>query len=235
MRRWDEMVILGCFLQKCLVRMRTGVNSHWVPCCCSHGIHGDIWQLCTSKHERVPTPLGAHLQSAAGWVAAAGDVTDIHTVMFLLHGLVSEFWGSARQVSVLRYDSPEAERWCNSKGDYTFCFSLYTKVCLAWPVALGLAIVPTVRTCTTIKCTCICFSTDGASSSPKETPGQPPALPPKRSRTSSVKSSASPPPMSPPPTSRPQQELYPKLNHLVADGDTNQTRCHWMLLHLWDQ
>ncbi|KDR09115.1 guanine nucleotide-releasing factor 2 isoform X2 [Zootermopsis nevadensis] len=64
-------------------------------------------------------------------------------------------------------------------------------------------------------------SVDLSSSSLKEISGLPPALPPKRSRTSSVKSSASPPPTSPPP--RPQQDLNPKLNHFLIDGDTDQT------------
>jgi hypothetical protein len=42
-------------------------------------------------------------------MATAGDVTNIHTVMFLLYGLISEFWGAARQVSELYYDPPMAK------------------------------------------------------------------------------------------------------------------------------
>lgn len=65
-------------------------------------------------------------------------------------------------------------------------------------------------------------STDVLSSPLKETSVQPPALPPKRSRISNVRSAASPPPLSPSPTSRLQQELHPKLHH-TSDVDTSQT------------
>lgn len=65
-------------------------------------------------------------------------------------------------------------------------------------------------------------SIDVLGSPPKETSGQPPALPPKRCRMSSARSTASPPPPSPPPTSRLQQELHPML-HNSSDVDTSQT------------
>jgi len=70
----------------------------------------------------------------------------------------------------------------------------------------------------------VCFSTDVLGSPLKETSVQPPALPPKRSRISGVRSAASPPPISPTPTSRLQQELHPKMHHTSGDVDTSQTR-----------
>jgi len=82
----------------------------------------------------------------------------------------------------------------------------------------------------------VCFSTDVLSSPLKETSVQPPALPPKRSRISNVRSAASPPPLSPSPTSRLQQELHPKLHH-TSDVDTSQTRFCMCCIssHMWTQ
>ena len=81
----------------------------------------------------------------------------------------------------------------------------------------------------------VCFSTDVLSSPLKETAVQPPALPPKRSRISNVRSAASPPPVSPPPTSRLQQELNPKLHHTSGDVDTSETRFRicGISSHMW--
>ena len=52
--------------------------------------------------------------------------------------------------------------------------------------------------------TSLYFRTEVPISPIKDATGLPPALPPKRSRTSSVKSASSPPPSSPPPPSRHQ-------------------------------
>lgn len=92
-----------------------GVRRIWLACCCSNGVHGDVWKLCTSEHQWVPAPLSAHLQHVAGRVAATGIVTDINPVMFLLHGVIPQFRGAARQVGAV---------WCNLCSDLA-CTQLY--------------------------------------------------------------------------------------------------------------
>ena len=188
---------------RCKVQMLCErVRCIWLAFCCSNGIHGDVWKLCTSEYQRVPAPLGTHLQLVAGRVAAAGIIADFNPVMFLLHGFIPQFRGPPRQVGTVCYTF-----LVNSTCTQLYKSSACGNISYMWPS----------------KCI-VCFSIDVLNSPLKETSGQPPALPPKRSRISSVRSAASPPPISPPPTSRLQQELNPKLHHSSGDVDISQTR-----------
>ncbi|KAK7793296.1 hypothetical protein R5R35_007622 [Gryllus longicercus] len=171
--------------------------------------HQAVQQTTCRSPDNKPPPLPLKKKHIMAYMEMFGNCSHANTNEFLRH-------------SVHTYNLLQAE-WQQQEMSLTSTQSCSFSVMSSHSSQIFPPPPPTSTTTTTTSTTTSSFPrVDNVETSPspnKEPIGLPPALPPKRSRTASVRSATSPPPMSPPPTVSIQDISAKEESRPISSGD----------------